>query len=79
MNDYFFKKTLFLKTPNIELPESEIKVGVESSRPLKCDYLSRVTNIKGITVHISRLDCSSQVNFQFQCYFLCSFASNIEI
>ena len=42
------------ESPNIELPESGIKMGVASSRglphPLKCDYLSRATNIKGITV-----------------------------
>ena len=34
--------------------ESEVKMGVASSRglpwPLKCNYLSRATNIKGITV-----------------------------
>ena len=37
------------ESPNIELPESEIKVDVASSRglpcPLKCEYVSRVTNI----------------------------------
>ena len=51
MNEYFFMKPLYLKTPNIELPESEIKVGVASSRglprPLKCDYLWRVTTFQG--------------------------------
>ena len=38
-------------SPNIELPESEIKVGVASSRglpcPLKCDYLLRVNIFQG--------------------------------
>jgi len=48
------------ESPNIELPELEIKMGVASSggspRPpgvrlsFEGDYLSRATNIKGITV-----------------------------
>jgi hypothetical protein len=48
------KNDISFESPNIDLPESEIKVGVASSRglpdPLKCNYLSRATNIKGITV-----------------------------
>ena len=40
-----------LKSPNMQLPESEIKLGVATSRglsrPLKCDYLFRVTIFKG--------------------------------
>ena len=49
------------ESPNIELPELEIKMGVASSggspRPpgvrlsFEGDYLSRATNIKGMTVH----------------------------
>ena len=39
------------ESPNIELPESEIKVGVESTRgvprPFKCDYLLRATIFQG--------------------------------
>ena len=39
------------ESPNIELPESEIKMGVASSRglpcPLKCDYLLRATIFQG--------------------------------
>ena len=42
-------------SPDIKLPEPEIKVGVASTRellcPLKYDYLLRATNIKGITVY----------------------------
>ena len=51
------------ESPNIELLESEIKMGVASSGGLphppgvrlsfEGDYLSRATNITGITVHIS--------------------------
>ena len=39
------------ESPNIELPESEVKMGVASSRglprPLKCDYLLRATIFQG--------------------------------
>ena len=51
INIFFMKLCTYLKTPNIELPESEIKMSVASSRglphPRKCDYLLMVTIFQG--------------------------------